>query len=101
MRYSYLPAGSRTGTRYRCQPDPSDPPAVRLATKPRFTSLHFGDPAYLQLSQTSAAGIRQGADDEAEMGVTHLLYTPQRQANLLLRLDEYLRFGLEAGFFYA
>jgi hypothetical protein len=101
VRYSYLPAGSRTGKRYRCQPDPSDPPAARLAAKPRFTSLRFGDPAYLQLSQTSAAGIRRGADDEAEMGVTHLLYTPQREANLLLRLDEYLRFGLEAGFFYA
>ena len=35
------------------------------------------------------------------MGATHLLYGPQRESNLLLRLDEYLRFGLEAGYFYA
>ena len=35
------------------------------------------------------------------MGVTHELYQPQRETNLRLRLDEYLRFGLEAGFFYA
>jgi hypothetical protein len=35
------------------------------------------------------------------MGATHLLFTPAREANLMLRLDEYLRFGLEAGFFYA
>ena len=28
-------------------------------------------------------------------------YQPQRETNLRLRLDEYLRFGLEAGFFYA
>ena len=40
--------------------------------------------------------IRRGADDESEMGVTHLLYAPQREANLLIRLDEYLRFGLAA-----
>ncbi len=35
------------------------------------------------------------------MGVTHGLYQPQRQANLGIRLEEYLRFGLEAGVFYA
>ena len=35
------------------------------------------------------------------MGATHELHQPQRETNLRLRLDEYLRFGLEAGFFYA
>ena len=35
------------------------------------------------------------------MGVTHELYAPQREDNLRIRMDEYLRFGLEAGFFYA
>ncbi len=35
------------------------------------------------------------------MGVTHELYQPQRETNLRIRLDEYLRYGLEAGFFYA
>jgi len=45
--------------------------------------------------------IRAGADDEGEMGALHLLHAPQRERNLRLRLDEYLRFGLEAGIFYA
>ena len=31
------------------------------------------------------------------MGATHELYQPQRETNLRLRLDEYLRYGLEAG----
>ena len=30
----------------------------------------------------------------------HVLHQPQREVNLRLRLDEYLRFGLHAGFFY-
>ena len=67
----------------------------------QYTSLRFGDPAYGQLRAGTPEVIRRGADDESEMGVTHLLYAPQREANLLLRLDEYLRFGLEAGIFYA
>ncbi len=92
LRYCFVPAGSRVPKRYRCQSEP---------LKPRFTSLRFGDPAYLQLSAASADAIRRGADDESEMGVTHLLYAPQRESNLLLRLDEYLRFGLQAGYIYA
>ena len=35
------------------------------------------------------------------MGAGHYLYQPQRESNLRTRLDEYLRFGLEAGIFYA
>jgi len=101
VRYSFLPEGSRTGKKYRCVPRPGDPPAVRAASTPRFTSLRYGDPAYLQLATTTADAVRTGADDESEMGVTHLLFTPQRESNLLLRLDEYLRFGLEAGYLYA
>ena len=31
----------------------------------------------------------------------HPLAQPQREANLFIRLDEYLRFGLAAGIFYA
>ncbi len=55
----------------------------------------------MQLRRSTHAAIRTGASDESEMGVTHELYQPQRETNLRLRLDEYLRFGLEAGFFYA
>ncbi|MCU7820355.1 hypothetical protein [Kitasatospora sp. DSM 101779] len=97
LRFSYLPPDSRTGRRHRCRPDPADPPG----TRPYFTSLRFGDPAYAQLGTATPDAVRRGADDESEMGATHLLFTPQRESDLLLRLDEYLRFGLEAGFFYA
>jgi hypothetical protein len=66
-----------------------------------FTSLQYGDPGYCQLSQLCSVFIRQGADDEAEIGAFHNLYQPQREQNLRTRLNEYLRFGLEAGIFYA
>ncbi len=45
--------------------------------------------------------IRRGAEDEGEMGATHDLYAPLREDDLVVRLEEYLRFGLEAGIFYA
>ena len=90
--------GSRTPQRHKCQPaQPED--AVRV--RPQFTSLRSGDPGYGQLSTRRAPEIRTGADDESEMGVFHDLYQPQRETNLRVRLDEYLRFGLEAGIFYA
>ena len=68
---------------------------------PQFASLRYGDPAYAQLRHATDVSIRQGADDESEMGVLHALFQPQREANLRIRLDEYLRFGLRAGIFYA
>lgn len=101
LRYSFVPEDSRVPQRYRCRPDPDDPPSERRATRPRFTSLRYGDPGFLQLAATTPDSIRRGADDESEMGVTHFLYTPQRESNLAQRLDEYLRFGLQAGSFYA
>ena len=98
VRFSFVPAGSRTPRRHRCQPaDPAD----ALRVRPQFTSLRYGDPGYGQLSVRCAAEIRTGADDESEMGAFHDLYQPQRETNLRVRLDEYLRFGLEAGIFYA
>ena len=33
------------------------------------------------------------------MGAYHLLFAPQREGNLRIRIEEYLRFGLEAGVF--
>ncbi len=44
--------------------------------------------------------IARGADDESEMGVWHFLHNAKREMNLRLRLEEYLRLGLEAGLFY-
>jgi hypothetical protein len=74
---------------------------IAASVRPMFTSLRYNDAGYCQLSKLCASEITQGADDESEMGVFHNLYQSQRAANLRTRLDEYLRFGLEAGVFYA
>ncbi len=95
VRFSYLPSGARTPRRYRCQPEEGD-----TQTRPHFTSLRYGDPGYCQLRQSTSEKIRRGAHDESEMGVLHGLYQPQRETNLRVRMDEYLRFGLEAGLIY-
>ena len=98
VRFSYLPFDSKAPRRYHCQPAKAED-ASRM--RPVFTSLRYGDPGYCQLSARCAAEIRQGADDESEMGVFFDLYQPQREMNLRVRLDEYLRCSLEAGIFYA
>ena len=94
IRFSHVPPGSRTPRRFRCAG--GDPAHI-----PQFTSLRYGDPAYMQLRRATHPAIRTGASDESEMGATHELHQPLRETNLRLRLDEYLRYGLEAGFFYA
>lgn len=96
VRFCYLPPGSVTPRRFRCLPDAEHP-----ALLPHFTSLRHGDPGYGQLRHATDRAIREGAHDGGEMGVLHALYQPQREANLRLRLDEYLRFGLHAGLFFA
>jgi hypothetical protein len=98
VRFSFVPPGSRTPRRYHCQPE-SDADAARV--RPQLTSLRYGDAGYGQLSARCAAEIRTGADDESEIGAFHDLFGPQRETNLRVRLEEYLRFGLEAGIFYA
>ncbi len=98
VRFSFIPLGSRTPRRYRCQPTSA---ADALRVQPQFTAEQYGAPAYCQLSDRCAVEIRTGADDESEMGAYHDLYAPQRETNLGIRLDEYLRFGLEAGVFHA
>ena len=97
-RFSYLPPGSLTPPRYRCQPA-TEADAARV--RPMLTSTRYGDPGYCQLSVGSAPGIQRGADDESELGAFHDLFLPQRESHLRARLDEYLRFGLEAGILYA
>jgi hypothetical protein len=96
LRFSFVPGGSITPRRFRCQPDATHP-----QVRPQFTSLRYGDPGYGQLRASTARVIREGATDGGEMGVMHPLFQPQRETNLRIRLDEYLRFGLRAGLFYA
>ena len=99
VRFSYVTPGARLPRKYHCQPEPDS--ASPAGVRPVFTSLQYGDPGYCQLSQLCSIKIRQGADDDSEMGVFHDLYQPQRIQNLKTRLNEYLRFGLEAGVYFA
>jgi hypothetical protein len=97
-RYCYVPLDAQLPPRYACQPQKAE--QVRQIV-PRFTSLRYGHPGYGQLHASCPYQIRQGAADEGEMGVFHHLYAPQREVGLRVRLNEYLRFGLEAGLFFA
>lgn len=123
VRFSFVPLDSIVPRRYRCQPDLAVTEAITAADKPKgsltvaerlaitagvqarvrpaFTSVRYGRPDYCQLGVFAPREIRTGAEDESEMGVFHDVFGPQREANLRIRLQEYLRFGLEAGIFYA
>jgi hypothetical protein len=108
VRFCSLPTDSATSRRYRCQPDlalvgvtdPAWQAQIREYLTPVFTSELFGDPGYAQLKQEIPPEIGTGAEDGAEMGVFYFLKQPQREKNLRSSLDEYLRFGLEAGLLY-
>lgn len=98
VRFSYLPPGSRTPRRFQCQP-PRESEDARVRPSP--LSRRYGHPSYALLPARAPAAIRRGADDESEMGAFHDLHLPRREAHLRARLDEFLRFGLEAGLFHA
>ena len=77
--------------------------AIAQQLTPLFAdSRPLGPPNVMScwLARNCAPEIRTGAADGAEMGVWSHLKQPQREANLRLALDEYLRFGLEAGIYY-
>ncbi len=104
VRFCYVPPGSNTPRRFECQPD-----LVLLRTRvdaradaaarvrPTFNDVHYGWPGYCQLADACAQEIVQGADDEAEMGVFHDLYQPQRLANLRARLAGFVPADVDVG----
>ncbi|HZS09144.1 MAG TPA: hypothetical protein VFD58_30195 [Blastocatellia bacterium] len=104
LRFCYVTPGSRTPRRYHCQPDlvtkgksGAAKAAEEVRVAPRLNSIRYGRPDYCQLARDCAEEITRGADDEAEMGVFHDLFQPQRAANLRARLDEFLPAGMDAG----
>ncbi len=99
LRFSYVPTGSRTPRRYRCQPDLAGPGQAARG-RPRFTSTRYGTPWYALLADRCAEEIRRGAEDGAELGAFHDLYRPQREDNLRGRLAEYTPAGTDAGIFF-
>jgi hypothetical protein len=96
VRFCFTPSGALLPRHYRCVPDDAHPDVL-----PQFTSLRYGDAGYTQLRSATDRAIREGASDGGEIGVMHPLHQPQRETNLRIRLEEYLRFGLHAGIFYA
>lgn len=114
LRFCSVPLGSRTPRRYSCQPDMAiaapgalAPALVAARLAPVFMSTAYGTPDYCRLEDRNALPedncaleIRQGADDESELGVFHNLYQPQRRANLEARLREYLPLGWELALAY-
>jgi hypothetical protein len=128
LRFCYVTPGSRTPRCYRCQPQlavdtnrenlfkdaaaglapkPTDAQLdrkqhlIEKRIRPRFNSVRYGQPLYCQLSECTAPEILHGADDESEMGVFHDLYQPQRRANLIARLNEYIPAGMDVGIIVA
>lgn len=119
VRFSYLAPGSRAPRRYRCQPDlaaqaavdeamdrnPLLDDAVRSAIRaevgerlrPSFATRSYGRPEYAQLRHRSPVEIGTGAEDGSEMGAFCSQRGPLREANLRIRLEEYLPVGLEPG----
>jgi hypothetical protein len=96
VRFSFLPDGSIAPRRFHCQPEG---PTALSRVAPQFTSLTYGHPGYAQLAAACPVEISAGADDEAEMGAFHFLQQSRRLTHLQSSLNEYLRFGLEAGIF--
>ena len=108
VRFCYVPPLSKTGRRYRCQPDlaqatsnTDNNDAVASRVRPAFLAETYGDPAYCQLAESCPEEITAGAENGSEMGAWRFLQNPLRAANLRTSLDEYLRFGLEAGPIFA
>lgn len=92
VRYSAVPAGSRTSARFACYPAGSAP-----GRNPEFWSLRYGDATYALLHPSCPTEIAEGADEDGEMGVHNEAMAPARRANLRAALEEFLRFSLEAG----
>jgi hypothetical protein len=67
---------------------------------PLFESLRYGDVGYAKLMPQTDDSVRRGADDGGEMGGFHFVLAPQREADLRVRLQEYIPVGLEFGIFY-
>lgn len=113
VRYSFIPPGSSTPRRIRCQPDDGVAAAEAAAAgrptrerefvvsealerlAPRFDGANFGDPAFARLSFDAAPELTQGAHDGGEMGAYHDLWQALRVADLGARLQEFTPAGAD------
>jgi hypothetical protein len=93
-RFSFLPAGAKTPRRFECIERGIASP------QPIFFALRYGRPGYLKLLTSTPDVVRRGADDGGEMGAFHFVLAPLREADLRIRMQEYLPVGLEFGVIY-
>ena len=91
VEYSWIEPGSQTARQHQCQPATPATPA------PAFVSRQFSTPGYGRLRRTGATAVIRGASDGFEMGAMARLRQTQRDDNLRRGIEEFLRFGLEAG----
>jgi phage tail-like protein len=94
---SFVPIGSQTPGRQRCQPDlaldeasESARSGLRQRLKPSFTSIYYGDPGYAQLSLACPNEIKSGSSSASEFGAFHHLRQADREARLRAVLADYL-----------
>lgn len=109
VRFCYLPSNSRCPRRYRCQPDlalgevSSTSPKGRqisLGLVPTFVTTEWGQPEFATLTNTTACEILQGSEDGCEMGAWSFLKNAHREVNLRASLEEYVRYGMNAGLLF-
>jgi hypothetical protein len=113
IRFSFVPPLSQVPRCYKCLPvhsssssggavgSNSTAGSTGAAKKPIFVSTRYGDPGYAQLSTMTEPAIFRGADNDNEIGVFNYLRIMDRLSNLRMALDEYMRFGMTAGVFFA
>ena len=94
VRFSFLPAASRTPRRFECIEQTIAGP------QPIFFALRYGRPGYMKLLTSTPDVVRRGADDGGEMGAFHFVSGPLRESDLRVRMQEYLPVGLEFGIIY-
>ncbi|TVR51417.1 MAG: hypothetical protein EA425_06980 [Puniceicoccaceae bacterium] len=119
VRFSYVAPGSSLPRRFRCQPElslvarakelglepvsalpPAERRRIEARIRPLFTSLRYGEPAFAQLHHACPREIYSGAEDGSEMGAFCHLKQSLREANLKACLEDYLKFGIEAGLLF-
>jgi hypothetical protein len=94
VRFSYVAWDAVVPRRFKCVPV-----SAVDTTRPLFVSEELGDEALGLLRLETSEAILAGAEDGDQMGALHFLQERRRLAQLHLRLEEYLRLGLEVGTF--
>ena len=83
FRFSAAHSGGRIPAQYECVVLPGGLPVDT------FVSRRFGDPGYLQLSETCLPEIAMGAENGTEMGAFNRALDPIKRADLRAKVQEY------------